>query len=149
MYFYPFIFFRSLQLFKIKQEDHIPSMPTIGLVFFLARSCQHKPNKMRITIQHLSSSSYAFYKIETILKALYQLNLILLEKYAKQYVTYFYQILHIIMNPAKFGSPHLDTPSLRYKILKFSFKSVKINKENQISNRTEQLGAQVQCTQRR
>ena len=46
-----------------------------------------------------------------------------------------------MMNPAKFGSPHLDTPSSRYKFLKFAFKSVKINKENQISNRAQQLGA--------
>ena len=45
------------------------------------------------------------------------------------------------MNLAKFGSPHLDTPSSRYKFFKFAFKSVKINKENQISNRAQQLGA--------
>ena len=46
-----------------------------------------------------------------------------------------------MMNPAKFGSPHLDTPSSRYKFLKFAFKSMKINKENQISNWAQQLGA--------
>ena len=46
------------------------------------------------------------------------------------------------MNPTKFGSPHLDTPSSRYEFLKFVTKSVnKINKENQISNRALQLGA--------
>ena len=44
-------------------------------------------------------------------------------------------------NPAKFGSPHLDTPSSRYKFLKFAFKYMKINKENQISNQAQQLGA--------
>ena len=46
-----------------------------------------------------------------------------------------------MMNPAKFVLPHLDTPSSRYKYLKFAFKYVKINKENQISNRAQQLGA--------
>ena len=35
------------------------------------------------------------------------------------------------MNPTKFGSPKLDTSNSRYKFLKFAFKSVKINKENQ------------------
>ena len=46
-----------------------------------------------------------------------------------------------MMNPAKFGSLKLDTPNSRYQVLKFAFKSVKINKENQISNRAQQLGA--------
>ena len=46
-----------------------------------------------------------------------------------------------MMNPAKFGSSHLDTPSTRYGFLKFAFKPMKINKENQISNRARQLGA--------
>ena len=46
-----------------------------------------------------------------------------------------------MMNPTKFGSPHLDTPSSRYNFLMFAFKYVKINKENQIPNRTQQLGA--------
>ena len=41
----------------------------------------------------------------------------------------------------KFGSSHLDTPSSRHKILKLATKSVKTNKENQISNRELQLGA--------
>jgi hypothetical protein len=34
-----------------------------------------------------------------------------------------------MMNQEKFGSPHLDHPSLRYEILKFAFKSVKTNKK--------------------
>ena len=46
-----------------------------------------------------------------------------------------------MMNPAKFGSPHLCTPSSSYKSLKFAFKSMKINKENQILNLAQQLGA--------
>ena len=45
------------------------------------------------------------------------------------------------MKPKKFGSPHLDTPSSKYEFLKFAFKSMKINKDNQISNRAQQLGA--------
>ena len=44
-------------------------------------------------------------------------------------------------NPTKFVSPKLDTPSSRYKFLKFAFKSMKINKENQISSQAQQLGA--------
>ena len=46
-----------------------------------------------------------------------------------------------MINPEKFGSPHLDTPSSRYKFLKFATKSMKINKKNQISNWAQQLGA--------
>ena len=46
-----------------------------------------------------------------------------------------------MMNPKKIGLPKLDTPNSRYKFLKFAFKSVKINKENQISNWAQQLGA--------
>ena len=34
------------------------------------------------------------------------------------------------MKPIKFGSPYLDTPSSRYEFLKFAFKYVKINPEN-------------------
>ena len=46
------------------------------------------------------------------------------------------------MNPTKFGSPHLDTPSSRYNFCKLVTKSVKkINKENQISTQALQLGA--------
>ena len=32
-------------------------------------------------------------------------------------------------NPKKFGSPKLDTPSLRYEFLKHAFKSGKINQK--------------------
>ena len=88
-----------------------------------------KLTKLKSQFQHLSSSSYAFKKIETILKALYQLNLILLEKYLKQQVTYFYQIQHFIKNPKKFVSPHLDTPNSKYDFCKFATKSVKTDKE--------------------
>ena len=37
------------------------------------------------------------------------------------------------MNPIKFGSPHLDTPSSRYNFCKLVFKSVK-NKQKQTLN---------------
>ena len=40
------------------------------------------------------------------------------------------------MNPKKFGSPHLDTPSSRYNFCKFASKSVKTNRENQIHSRS-------------
>ena len=48
--FTPNNFTRNQHLIKVKQKDHIPSMHTIGLVFFLARACQHKTNKIGITI---------------------------------------------------------------------------------------------------
>ena len=34
-----------------------------------------------------------------------------------------------MMNPTKFGSLNLDTPSFRYEFLKFATKPGKINKE--------------------
>ena len=37
-----------------------------------------------------------------------------------------------MMNPTKFGSPHLDTPSSRYNFCNLATKSVKIYKENKI-----------------
>ena len=58
-------------------------MIIVGLIFFLARACQHKIIKIGMKIYHLPSSSYAIYKLETILKALIFLNLIHLEKYTK------------------------------------------------------------------
>ena len=101
-----------------------------------------RSEKLESQFYHLPSSSYAIYKIETILKTLILLNLILLEKYTKQYISYFYQIVHFKMNPTKFSSPHLDTPSSRYNFCKLVTKSVKkINKENQISTQALQLGA--------
>ena len=116
-------------------------MLTIGLIFFLARACQHKTKKLESQFYHLPSSSYAIYKIETILKALILLNLILLENTLNSRFHIFYQIVHFKMNLTKFSSPHLDTPSSRYNFCKFATKSMKTNKENQISNRALQLGA--------
>ena len=46
-----------------------------------------------------------------------------------------------MMNLTKFSSPNLDTPKSRYQFFRFASKSVKINKENQISNQAQQLGA--------
>ena len=59
-------------------------MPNVGLVFFLAIVCQHKTNKIEIPFLALPNSSYAFYKVKAILKALNQLNLIPPENYPKQ-----------------------------------------------------------------
>ena len=98
--------------------------------FFYLDHVNTRPEKLESQFYHSSSSSYAFYKIETNLKALIQLNLILLEKYSQQYISYFYQIVLFMMNPTKFGSPHLDTPSSRYNFCKLVFKSVK-NKQKQ------------------
>ena len=127
--FTPFIFSRNYQLFKIKQEDHIPCMLTIGLVFFQLEHVNTRSAKLESHFYHFPSSSYAFYKIENNLKALIQLNLILLEKHLKQQVSYFYQIVHFMMNPIKFASHNLDIPSSRYEFLKHVFKSVKTNKK--------------------
>ena len=88
-----------------------------------------RPAKLESCFYHFPSSSYAFYTIYTTIKALILLNLILLEKYTKWYISYFYQIVHFNMNPTKFGSPKLDTPSLRYEFLKHAFKSRKINQK--------------------
>jgi len=41
-----------------------------------------------------------------------------------------------MMNPTKFGSLHLDTPSSRYEFLKLVFKCVK-KKENQTNRQTD------------
>ena len=71
-----FIFTRNQQLIKVKQEDHIPSIPTVGLAFFLARACQHKTSKIGMTIFALLQLKICIYKMETNLKALIQLNLI-------------------------------------------------------------------------
>ena len=38
-------------------------------------------------------------------------------------------------NQTKFGSPKLDTPSLRYEFLKHAFKSRKINQKIKTSHR--------------
>ena len=43
-------------------------------------------------------------------------------------------MLHLMMNPAKFGSPHLDTPNSRYDFCKFVYKSMKIKKEKHFKN---------------
>ena len=58
-------------------------MPTVGLVFFYLDHVNTRPAKLESQFYHLPNSSYAIYKIETILKALILLNLILLEKYPK------------------------------------------------------------------
>ena len=77
--------------------------------------------KFESQFYHFPSSSYAFYKIETNLKALIYLNLILLEKYPKQQVSYFYQIVHFMMNPKKFGSLNLDINNSTYEFSKFAY----------------------------
>ena len=85
--------------------------------------------KLESQFYQFPSSSYACYKIENNLKALIQLHLFILEKYTKQQVSYFYQIVHFMMNPIKFVSLNLDIASSRYDFCKFATKSVNINKE--------------------
>ena len=49
------------------------------------------------------------------------------------------------MKLIKFGSPKLDTPSLRYEFLKHAFKSVKTNKKS-ITTQTDRWGPLVSRT---
>ena len=140
--FTSFNFTRNQQLIRIKYEDHIKSMPTIGLIFFLAISCQHNISKIGITILSPTQLKLCNLQDRNYFKSTYLAQFNSLEKYSKQQISYFYQIVHFKMNLTKFGSHHLDTPSSRYEFLKFETKFVKKNnKENQISNQALQLGA--------
>ena len=51
-----------------------------------------------------------------------------------------------MMNPTKFDSPYLDTPSSRYEFLKHAFKSVKTIKKS-ITTQTYRWGPLVSRTQ--
>ena len=50
-----------------------------------------------------------------------------------------------MMNPIKFGSLHLDTPSSRYEFLKLVLKSMK-NKKIKINTQTDRWGPLVSRT---
>ena len=50
-----------------------------------------------------------------------------------------------MMNPTKFGSLYLDTPSSRYEFLKHAFKSMKTNKKS-ITTQTDRWGPLVSRT---
>ena len=122
--FTPFIFTTNQQLFKIKQEDHIPSMLTIGLVFFMQRmSTQDQQNWNHIFITFLAQVMH-FTRLKTFKKHLSS-SILFSHKIPETVHFIFYQILHFMRNPTKFGSPKLDTPSWRYEILKHTFKSRK------------------------
>ena len=97
--------------------------------FFQLEHVITRPVKLESQFLHFPSSRYAFYKMETILKALIQLNLIPLEKYPKQQVSYFCHIVHFMKNPTKIGSLNLDTPRISYEFYKFATKSGKTFKE--------------------
>ena len=119
-------FSSSIQAFyKIKKEDHITSMFTVGLIFFLARECQHKTNKIGITILSPSQLKLRNLQDRNYFKSTYLAQFNSPRKYLKQQISYFYQILHFKINPTKFGLPHLDTPSSRYEFLNFVTKSMK------------------------
>ena len=49
------------------------------------------------------------------------------------------------MNPTKFDSPYLDTPSYRYEFEKHAFKSMKTNKKS-ITTQTNRWGPLVSRT---
>ena len=117
---------RNQQLIRIRYEDHIQSMLTVGLIFFLARACQHKTSKIGITI--LSSFQLKLCNLQdtNTFRSTYFTQFNSTRKYPKQQISYSYQILHFMMNLTKFVSSHLDTPSSRYEFLKVVFKSLKI-----------------------
>ena len=48
--FIPIFFLIKCHLLIDKQKDHISIKFTVRLIFFLARACQHKTNKIGITI---------------------------------------------------------------------------------------------------
>ena len=50
-----------------------------------------------------------------------------------------------MMNPTKFCSPYLDTPSSRYEFLKHAFKYMKTNKKS-ITTQTDRWGPLVNRT---
>ena len=138
----PINFAINQKLIRIKYEDHISSMLIVGLIFFLARACQYNISKVEITILSPSQLKLCNLQYRNYFKSTYLAQFNSLEKYPKQYISYFFQIVHFKMNLIKFGSPYLDIPSSIYDFLKFVTKSMKkINKENQILNRALQLGA--------
>ena len=49
------------------------------------------------------------------------------------------------MNPTKFGSPYLNTPSSRYEFLKHAFKSMKTNQKSN-NTQTDRWGSLVSRT---
>ena len=114
-------------LFSLETSNHLRlNRKTIFQVYLLLvqyfsqlQQVNTRSAKLESQFCHFPSSSYVFYKIENKLKVLVQLNLILSEKHPKQQVSYFYRIVHFMMNPTKFGSLNLDTPSSRYEFLKF------------------------------
>ena len=128
--FIPISFLKKHHLLIDKQKDPTSIKFTASLLFFLARACQHKTSKIGITILSLPQLKLCILKIANNLKALLQIHLILPEKYQKQCISYFYQIPHFMMNPTKFGSPHLDINNSTYEFLKHTFKSVKTNKKS-------------------
>ena len=123
--FTPINFTRNQQIIRIKYEDHIQSVTTASLVLFLARACQHKTSKIGITILSLFQLKLCNLQDGNHLKSIYLAAFYSPRKYQKQFISYFYQILHFNMKLTKFSSPKLDTPGLRYEILKYTFKSMK------------------------
>ena len=117
-------------LSKDKQKDLTPIKFTEVKYFSQLQQVNTRSGKLESQFYHFPSSSYVFYKIAKNLKALIQLHLILPEKISETvHLIFFYQILHFMRNPTKFGSPKLDTPSLRYEFFKHAFKSVKTNQK--------------------
>ena len=133
--FTPINFTRIQQLIKIKQEDHITSMFTVGLIFLIARACQHKTSKIQITILSFSQLKLCILQDINYFTSTYLAQFNSPRKYPKQYISYFYQILHFNMKATKLCSPHLGTPRLRYEFLKHAFKSRKINQKIKTSHR--------------
>ena len=146
IFFTLFIFTRNQQIIKVKQKDHISSMSSVGLVFFLARACQHKTSKIRITSFTLLQLKLCILQDRNKFKSTYLAQFNSLINIPQTVGFIFLSNSTLIMNPTKFRSPHLDTPNSRYKFLKFAFKYVKINKENQFQIELSCQVHLVQCT---
>ena len=81
--------------------------------------------KLESQFYHFPSSKLCILQDINYFESTYLAQFNSIEKYNKQYISYFYQMLHFKMNPTKFGSPHLDTPSSRYNFCKLATKSMK------------------------
>ena len=133
--FIPIIFLRKCHLLIDKQKDHILIKFTVSLIFFLARACQHKISKIRITI--LSYSQLKLHILQNCKhsKSTYLVIFYSPKKYQNLHISYFYKILHFTRNTTKFGSPKMDIYNSTYDFSKLVQKSMQELTETLTSTR--------------
>ena len=119
--FFPIIFLKKCHLLIDKQKEHISIKFTASLIFFLARECQYKTNKIRIII--LSHFQLKIYNLQDCKhsKSIYLTTFKSTIKISELYISYFYKILHFLRNTTKFGSPKLDIYNSTYDFLKLAY----------------------------